>query len=467
MAKSFSATLRFVRSFNAMNDRVHSQERHKSLSRRFSDPTWGRIVKLGLPSLGSVLLSPIYAATDSAIMGHVGKIPLAALALAMGFLNFWVLPFTAVGFAIISKAAFYRGNGDSSAQNNLGISSAAAMGVFGLFLGMLFAVAAPVAAPMLTHYVAVARSTTEYLQLAAIGIPALFIIQAGSMYLTGSGRTGIVLAITALNVGVNVLLEVILVFGAHLSVAGSALGTDIAEIVGAMVVIWILRYPGAMAGLGSRTVSFFREFFQSGAALAVRTFALVGALSGSIFIASQSTPEVLDSFQVGQQIWLVFGLAFDAVAVPAQVLVGEWLATGQLRQMKHWTSRLLHIGWIGGIGVAVIVVLARGALTGLFTNIPSIASPARESVVLAGLAMPITAISFVVDGLVGGFQRFQLLRTIMLISLVAAVLFAVVLLISFGRHLSVVDIWIIFGAWLAVRGVASLVAWKRLLNSYA
>jgi putative MATE family efflux protein len=450
-----------------MKGQIREGGQEKPRSGLFSDPVWKRILKLGVPSLGSVLLSPIYTATDSAIMGHVGKIPLAALALAMGFLNFWVLPFTSVGFAVTSRAAFYVGTRNHSARQNLGVTSIVAMGFFGLVLGVLFAAAAPVVTPLLAHSPAVARSSSEYLRLAAIGMPALFMVQAGSMYLTGIGRTGMVLAITALNVFVNVVLELVLVFGAHLSVAGSALGTDIAEIVGALVMVWTLRYRNALTGLAARTVSFFREFFPAAAALAVRTFALVGVLSGSVFVASQSTPEVLDSFQVGQQIWLVFGLAFDAVAVPAQVLVGEWLAKGILPQMKHWTSRMLHIGWMGGLGLAAVVIIARAPLAGLFTNIPSVAVPARESVAFAGLAMPITAISFVIDGLVGGFERYHLLRTIMLLSFFAAAAVALALLVIAGRQLSVGDVWVIFGAWLVVRGVASLVVWRKLLSSHS
>ncbi len=448
-----------------MNNGAQNHKFKELRNGRFSDPVWGRIVKLGLPSLGSVLLSPVYGATDSAIMGHVGKIPLAALALAMGFLNFWVLPFTSIGFAITSRAAYYTGKRDLSARNNLGISSTAAMGLLGLALGILFAVAAPLVSPLLTHSEAVARSTTEYLQLAAIGIPALFIFQAGSMFLTGIGRTSSVLVITALNVGLNIFLEVVLVFGAHMSVAGSALGTDIAEVIGAGVVVWTLRYRGATARLGMRIRGFFKESLRAGSALAIRTFALVGALSGSVFVASRGTPEVLDSFQIGQQIWLVFGLSFDAIAVPAQVLVGEWQATDQLRRMKHWTSRLLHMGWIAGIGLAIIVVLSRGPLVGLFTDIPSISGPARESVTFAGLAMPFTAVSFVIDGLIGGFQHFHLLRTIMLISLVVTAAFALIMLATLGPQLSVSNVWTIFGVWLVVRAIVSLVAWKKLLHS--
>jgi putative MATE family efflux protein len=396
-------------------------------------------------------------------MGHVGEIPLASLALATGFLNFWVLPLTSVGFAITSRAAAYVGSNNLQSRNTLGVSSFVSMGIFGLVVGVIFAAMAPFVTSFLTHSAEVASLASEYIQLSAIGLPGLFAFQTGSMFLTGIGRTKSVLAITALNVGVNVALEIVLVFGFHLSVAGSALGTDIAEFIGAFAIGWLLRYPGAITKLVPGVVAFAKEFLAAGIALALRTFALVGALSGSVFVASQSTPAILDSFQLGQQVWLVFGLSFDAIAVPGQVLVGEWLATNQLKAMKHWTSRLLHIGWIGGIGLAIVIIGSRGTIVGLFTNVSSITYPATQSVLFAGLVMPITAISFVIDGLVGGLQRFGVLRTVMFIALGATFAVAVILMATIGRRLTIVEIWIIFTVWLAVRALASMVAWRRLL----
>ena len=77
--------------------------------------------------------------------------------------------------------------------------------------------------------------------------------------------------------------------------------------------------------------------------------------------------------------------------------------------------------------------------------------------------MPITAISFVIDGLVGGLQRFGVLRTVMFIALGATFAVAVILMATIGRRLTIVEIWIIFTVWLAVRALASMVAWRRLL----
>lgn len=431
-----------------------------------SGPIWRKITDLGLPALGSVLLAPLYSGTDSAIMGHVGKVPLAALALATGFINFWTIPLTSIGFAITSRAANLSGRGEHRLRDELGMSSAIAMGMFALVAAAAFALSAPEVSSLLAHSKSVARATQTYLELASAGIPGLFIFQTGTMFLTGVGRTRQVLALTGFNVGLNVIIELVLVFGAHLSVAGSAIGTDIAETLGAVIILRTLHYPGSRSRILFRVREFFKEFFEAAAALAIRTFALVGALSGSVFIASQSgDPIVLGSFQIGQQVWLIFGLSFDAIAVPAQVLVGEWLAKDKLAQMKHWTWRLINIGWITGIVLAVLMIGLSGFITGAFTNITSVASAARISVVFAAAAMPITAVSFVIDGLVGGLERFATLRTIMLISLAAASLFAALSLLIPSKEITITRVWWIFLSWLIVRGIASLAAWRTLLKS--
>jgi Na+-driven multidrug efflux pump len=89
-------------------------------------------------------------------MGHVGEIPLASLALATGFLNFWVLPLTSVGFAITSRAAAYVGSSNLQSRNTLGVSSFVSMGLFGLLVGVIFAAMAPFVTSFITHSAEVA-----------------------------------------------------------------------------------------------------------------------------------------------------------------------------------------------------------------------------------------------------------------------------------------------------------------------
>lgn len=430
--------------------------------RRPVGPTWRRILALGVPSLGTILLEPIYTATDSAIMGHVGAEALAALALATGFLNICVVPFTSIGFAITSRAAELQGGSSPTVRDELGVASGLGMGTIGVVVGLVIAALAPFLTPLFSRSTAVSALSEHYLELATLGLPALFIVQAGGSFLTGTGRAKRVFLITFTTVLINVVAEMLLVFGAHLSVVGSALGTDCAQTVGAVLMAFALGRSSSNQLLRHKLWAFFKDFRSAGGALIVRTLALVAAISGAVFVASRTSTVVLGSFQIGQQIWFLFGLSFDAIAIPAQVLVGEWLGSGNHEEIRRWGPRFLRMGLIAGVALGIAVVVARGPLLGLFTNLHGLSVSGQKSIELAGLAMPITALSFVIDGLVGGFQRFYLLRSVMVYSFAVFCIFAVVGLAVFGRSLGVVGVWSVFGAWLIVRGILSYRCWRPL-----
>ncbi len=426
---------------------------------------WQRAVKLGLPSLGTVLIEPIYTSTDSAIMGHVGTVQLAALALATGVLALVIVPFTSLGFAVTSRAARMSGAGEQGAISNFATATVFGFALMGLVVGVLVGATAQLLAPVIASSRLIADQTTTYLEIASIGIPFLFVLEAGGAFLTGLGRTRTALWVVAVSAVVNVGAELYFVFVVHLSVAGSALGTTIAQVLGAGLTLVVLRLPsfdpraamallkGAVSGYSGSLVS-----------LMVRTLALIGSISGAVFFASTLGAIALAEFQIGQQAWLLFGLSFDAIAVPAQVMIGEWSGAGEGVAIKRWSSKFLYVGLLSGIVLAALVFFSAGPIAHLFTSSAKLASGSKLSIEFAAAVMPITAVSFVVDGLVGGLERFDLLRNAMLISFAAFAVacFAVSLL---GMPVGVGAVWVGFAAWLVVRAAMSLIYCRKVLVS--
>ena len=330
---------------------------------------WQRAVKLGLPSLGTVLIEPIYTSTDSAIMGHVGTVQLAALALATGVLALVIVPFTSLGFAVTSRAARMSGAGEQGAISNFATATVFGFALMGLVVGVLVGATAQLLAPVIASSRLIADQTATYLEIASIGIPFLFVLEAGGAFLTGLGRTRTALWVVAVSAVVNVGAELYFVFVVHLSVAGSALGTTIAQVLGAGLTLVVLRLPsfdpraamallkGAVSGYSGSLVS-----------LMVRTLALIGSISGAVFFASTLGAIALAEFQIGQQAWLLFGLSFDAIAVPAQVMIGEWSGAGEGVAIKRWSSKFLYVGLLSGIVLAALVFFSAGPIAHLFTS---------------------------------------------------------------------------------------------------
>ena len=201
-----------------------------SLSRRDLDR---RIARLAIPAVGAIAAEPLYNLADTAIVGHLGREPLDALALAASTLSVvvWLAIFlqTATTTEVARHAA--RGQHDAAGRA-VGAAYAVAAG-WGVVTAAIVAGIAPLLVSLLGGHAATGTAATSYIRIAVLGMPFLYLSYAGNGHLTGleDTRTPLRIAVGA-NV-VNVALEVWLVFGLRTGLIGSAWGTVAAQVLAA------------------------------------------------------------------------------------------------------------------------------------------------------------------------------------------------------------------------------------------
>jgi Na+-driven multidrug efflux pump len=184
-----------------------------------------RIAKLAIPALGSIAAEPLYNLADTAIVGHLGRSPLDALALAVSVLS--VVAWLAIFLSTATTTEVARNSAQGAhraAAQAVGAAYAVAAG-WGAVTAAALALLAPYAVWLLGGRGSIGPAATEYARISAIGLPFLYLSFAGNGHLTGQQdtRTPLLIAVGA-NV-INVALEAILVFGLHTGLAGSAWGT--------------------------------------------------------------------------------------------------------------------------------------------------------------------------------------------------------------------------------------------------
>ncbi|MGA8680032.1 MAG: MATE family efflux transporter, partial [Acidimicrobiales bacterium] len=121
-----------------------------------------RIVTLALPALGALLVEPLYNLTDSAIVGHLGRAPLGALAIAGGAITvvWWTAAF--IEMATVTLVAQRRGAGDSeAAMRDVGAAYVLSIGLGALCALLIVALAVPIA-DVLGARGLIARDAVEY-----------------------------------------------------------------------------------------------------------------------------------------------------------------------------------------------------------------------------------------------------------------------------------------------------------------
>ena len=416
-----------------------------------------RIAALALPALGSIAAEPAYSLADTAIVGHLGRTPLDALAIASTALNMtaWLAIFltTATTSAVAGLAA---ARATQKAGRTAGAAYlAAAAG--GTLVALVLLLAAPWIADLLGAHQLVLSGSVDYLRASAAGLPFLYVSYAGNGHLIGLAdtRTPLRIAVTA-NV-LNVALELLLVYGLHWGLLGSAWGTVAAQAAAAAMYAaasW-RRAPVRPGRPGRAEVT---ALLRDGHRLSVRTIALGVVPLTTTAIAARLGPTALGGQQIAMRVWFLFALSLDALAVPAQVYVSSCLGAGDQDGAYRVGRRSLRLGLVAGTGLGVVTAVLAFGVPVLFTSDASVRHAALVALLVAAATQPLAALAFVFDGLILGLSDYVAMRRAMILAVAAYV--PVAALVLRFHALGLPGIWIALGLWLAARAALLGRRWR-------
>ena len=409
-----------------------------------------RIAALAVPALATVAVEPLYTLVDTGIVGRLGTAPLGGLALAAVVLNasFWVFNF--LSFGTTSRVAFLTGAGDDRAAAEVASQGLWLCACIGIPVGLLLFGAAHTVGALLGGHAGILRAATTYLRISAAGMPFILVSLVGNGYLRGLSDTRTPLRVVLVANIVNVVLELLLVYVAHLGIAGSAWGTVVAQVLAAAWFALLIARRVAATGAGLRPLpGEMRRLVVVGRHLFVRTGALLTTLTLATSVAARVGPSTLGAHQIALQVWLFLTLAFDALAIPAQALTGTMLGAGEVAEARAYSARLLRLGIFFGFLVAGVLAASSPVLPDAFTADPRVASRATAALVVVGILQVPGAVLWVLDGVLMGASDFRFLQVGTISALLAFVPVGAAVLV--WRRLGIVGIWLGLSLWLLVR----------------
>lgn len=263
-----------------------------------------QILRLAVPAFAALVAEPLFLLTDSAIVGHLGTLPLAGLGIAGALLT------TAVGIFVFLAYGTTAGVARQLGAGNL--RAALAQGVDGLWLaaglGTLTAAVGMLAAPWLVTTLGASADVepfaVTYLRWSLPGLPAMLVVLAGVGVLRGLHDTRTPLVVAVCGALANVVLNLALVYGAGMGIAGSALGTVIAQLgMGAALVVVVVRGARRHEASLRPDLAGIRTAGRVGLPLLARTLTLRAALLVTTFVAAKQGDVALAAHQVVAAIW--------------------------------------------------------------------------------------------------------------------------------------------------------------------
>jgi putative MATE family efflux protein len=199
-------------------------------ARRWARDQDREILRLAVPAFGALVAEPLFLLADSAIIGHLGTGPLAGLGIAGGVLSTAVGVFVFLAYATTAAVARRYGSGDLRAALAQGIDGMWLAGVLGVITAVVGFVAAPAIVGAFGASSDVLPYAVTYLRWSLPGLPAMLIVLAATGVLRGLQDTRTPLVVAVLGALGNVALNVALVYGAGMGIAGASLGTVIAQV---------------------------------------------------------------------------------------------------------------------------------------------------------------------------------------------------------------------------------------------
>jgi putative MATE family efflux protein len=410
-------------------------------------PSLRRIAGLALPALVVLAAEPLYVLVDTAVVGHLGRTPLAALAIGGTVMSVGAWLGTVMAYGTTGRSARRFGAGDRSAAVAEGVQAswlAFAAGVLAAVVGQV--AAAPLARALAGDTPEIAGAAAGWLRIAVLGAPGLLLAAAGNGWLRGVQDTRRPLLYV---LGANVLSAVLcplLVYPLGLGLTGSAVANVVAQT--AAGALFVAALVAERVPLRPRPDVIVRQLVL-GRDLFVRGAAFQACWLSATAVAARFGTAAVGAHQIALQLWFFCALALDAVAIAAQSLVGAALGAGDEAQARHLARRITLIGAVSGAGFAVLAAAGAGVVPAWFTGDPAVHAQAAVAWPWFVGLLPLAGVVYAVDGVLIGAGDVRYMRDLTLAAALGA--FLPVVWAAYALDLGLGGVWAGLAAFTVVR----------------
>ncbi|WP_290697076.1 MATE family efflux transporter [Amphritea sp.] len=414
-----------------------------------------QVWSLAWPMILSNITVPLLGLVDTAVIGHLPD-PKYLGAVAVGAMIFsilyWSFGFLRMGTTGLTAQAL--GNNDYNQSRLLLAQSLVLAGGIGLII-VIFQY--PLIETALTLVGAESAVTTEarlYSNIRVFGAPAVLANYALLGWFLGNQNTRIPLLLLLVTNLLNMLLDLIAVYGLGMQAEGVALATVISEyaslILGTVLMLRMLaKQAGTTPWEQLKSVSGYYHLINVNRYLFVRTLVLLLTLAFFTSQGAQQGTTILSANAVLLNFFLIISNGLDGFAHAAEALSGKFYGAKDNKGFHRIISATLSWSLITALLFTLLFWLGGEFIISLLTNITAVRLAAAEYLPWI-IFLPLIAVwSFLTDGIFVGTTQVKAMQNTMLISVFAVYAPVWYLSLPLGNN----GLWLAFLSLFVARGV--------------
>lgn len=417
-----------------------------------------RILALALPTLGVLVAEPVYLLFDLAVVGRLGALALAGLAVGGLVLTQVSSQLTFLAYGTTARSARRHGAGDESGAVAEGVQASWLAAGIGVLILLVVQLAAVPIAEVIAGDAEIAAEALAWMRIALFGVPLILLSMAGNGWMRGVQQTRRPLTYVVAGLALSAVLCPLLVHGLaglpRLGLPGSAVANLAGQSITALLFVGAL--VRARVPLAPR-VPVMKAQLVMGRDLIARSLAFQACFVSAAAVASRFGAPSVAAHQLVLQLWNFLALTLDSLAIAAQTLVGAALGARNAAGAKSVARRVTAWSTLFALGLAAVFAAGAAWIPPLFTADSAVLE--RTGVVwwFFVVMIPVAGVVFALDGVLLGAGDAAYLRTTTLAAALLGFLPAIWLSLVFDWGIG--GIWCGLIAFMLLRLVAVNVRW--------
>ncbi|XP_031488413.1 protein DETOXIFICATION 42-like isoform X2 [Nymphaea colorata] len=455
------------------------------------------IAQIAFPAALALTADPIASLVDTAFIGQIGPVELAAVGVAIAVFNqasrIAIFPLVSVTTSFVAeedatcqvptneltnlelekgirkeeemkellpKVEAYKSSCISSIDQKMkdekryypSVSSAL---VIGGVLGILQATLLIIGAKPILNFMGVNSESPmlspaqKYMTLRSLGAPAVLLSLASQGVFRGFRDTKTPLYATVVGDAINIILDPILMFIFKLGVTGAAIAHISSQYLIVCILLWKLSTQVQLLPTSIKELGFDR-FLKSGFLLLARVIAVTFCVTLSASLAARQGAIPMAAFQICLQVWLATSLLADGLAIAGQAILAGAFAKGEHDKARIIASRVLQLGFVLGLILSIVLGVGLQFTSRLFTEDPRVMQLMHIGIPFVAVTQPINSMAFVFDGINFGASDFAYSAYSMVFVAILSIFVLLILSATYGF----VGIWIGLTIYMALRMIA-------------
>ena len=239
----------------------------------------------------------------------------------------------------------------------------------------------------------------QYLSVMVVGLVPFAVNQSYATNIKETGQTMIPMIASFVAVGMNAVLDFLLIFGIgpfpKLGVMGAALATVIARYIEAfIVIIWAHthmqknRYlKGAYVGLGMPKQE-FKTILIKGFPLMMNEVLWAAGMTAVTQCYSIRGLNVVAGLNIATTITNLFNIVYIQLGACISIVVGQYLGAGELDEAKDADNKMIAFSVFCCVIMAVIMLIVGGFFPTIYNTSDEIKGLATSFIAVSAIIMP-------------------------------------------------------------------------------